>query len=82
SQVVKLYETVAAVACPALSLPCRLRAVALNTGHLQPEEAQAAITATQAETGLFCDDPVRFGGAGLLAQLQELSPRKEAVARL
>ncbi|MXW40259.1 MAG: DUF1611 domain-containing protein [Synechococcus sp. SB0668_bin_15] len=69
-QVVKLYETVAAVACPALSLPCRLRAVALNTAHLQPEEARAAIAAAQQETGLFCDDPVRFGGAGILAQLQ------------
>lgn len=69
-QVVKLYETVAAVACPALSPPCRLRAIALNTAHLQPEEARAAIAATQQETGLFCDDPVRFGGAGILAQLQ------------
>ena len=69
-QVVKLYETVAAVACPALSPHCRLRAVALNTAHLQPEAARAAIAATRQETGLFCDDPVRFGGADLLAQLQ------------
>ena len=76
SQVVKLYETVAAVACPALSPPCRLRAIALNTGRLQPEEAHAAITTTHQETGLFCDDPVRFGGAGLLAQLQETSPTR------
>ncbi|KKZ15309.1 MAG: hypothetical protein TH68_01060 [Candidatus Synechococcus spongiarum 142] len=81
-QVVKLYETVAAVACPALSPPCRLRAIALNTSHLPPEEARAAIIATRAETGLFCDDPVRFGGAGLLAQLQKPSPMKEPVARL
>ncbi len=81
-QVVKLYEAVAAVACPALSSPCRLRAVALNTGHLQPEDAQSAITATQVETGLFCDDPVRFGGAQLLAHLQESSRTMEGAARL
>ena len=70
SQVVKLYEAVAAVACPALSSPCRLRAIALNTAHLGPDEAQAAIATTRQETGLFCDDPVRFGGAELLAQLR------------
>ena len=81
-QVVKLYEAVAAVACPALSSPCRLRAIALNTAHLQPEEAQAAITTTREETGLFCDDPVRFGGTGLLARLQEPSLVKEVSARL
>jgi len=85
-QVVKLYEAVGAVACPAMSPPCRLRAIALNTGHLQLEEARAAITATQEETGLFCDDPVRFGGAGLLARLRERSttiePALGAAARL
>ncbi len=81
-QVVKLYEAVAAVACPALSPPCRVRAIALNTGSLQPGEARSAITAAQEETGLFCDDPVRFGGAGLLAQLQEPSLTKEPLAKL
>lgn len=78
SQVVKLYEDVTAVACLALSPPCRLRAIALNTGHLQLEEAQSAITTTRRETGLFCDDPVRFGGAALLAQLQNPLPKEEA----
>ena len=81
-QVVKLYETVAAVACPALSPPCRLRAIALNTGHLQPEEARTAIITTQAETGLFCDDPVRFGGTELLARLRQASPTMGDTARL
>ncbi|MCY4055672.1 MAG: DUF1611 domain-containing protein [Cyanobacteria bacterium MAG CAR4_bin_6] len=81
-QVVKLYETVAAVACPALSTPCRVRAIALNTGRLQPEEARSAITATREETGLFCDDPVRFGGAALLSQLQGPSFTRAPLARL
>jgi len=81
-EVVKLYEAVAAVACPAPSPPCRLRAIGLNTGHLDHEEAQAAITNTQDETGLFCDDPVRFGGSRLLAQLEAMAPSLAAPARL
>lgn len=72
-QVIALYEAMAAVACPGTSgLPRpqqRIRAVALNTAHLEEREAKDAIRATQEQTGLCCDDPVRFGGAAILDAL-------------
>jgi uncharacterized NAD-dependent epimerase/dehydratase family protein len=46
--------------------PARVAAIALNTHGLSDTDAQAAISAAEAETGLSADDPVRFGGDALL----------------
>jgi uncharacterized NAD-dependent epimerase/dehydratase family protein len=51
------------------SLPARnakVVAIALNTAPLDEDGARRAIVETEAETGLRCDDPVRFGAARLL----------------
>ncbi len=55
-----------------ISLPRRRAAVAcvaLNTRHLDDEEARAAVAAAEAETGLVADDPIRFGSSRLLDAL-------------
>jgi D-glutamate N-acetyltransferase len=60
-ELVELHELV--------SLPARkatVAAMALNTGHLGDGEARRAIDEAAVETGLPCDDPVRFGAARLL----------------
>jgi D-glutamate N-acetyltransferase len=44
----------------------RVVAVSLKTNRLTPDEAAAAISATEHETGLPADDPVRNGGGKLL----------------
>ncbi|HSK51725.1 MAG TPA: DUF1611 domain-containing protein, partial [Clostridia bacterium] len=55
---IELHERVAA-----LVRPSKVVAVALNTSLIaEDSEARRAIEATAAETGLPCDDPVRFGG--------------------
>ena len=42
--------------------PSKVVAVALNTSLItDPDEARALIASTEAETGLPCDDPFRFG---------------------
>jgi uncharacterized NAD-dependent epimerase/dehydratase family protein len=54
---IDLHERVAG-----LIAPSRVVAIALNTSlHPDPGEARRIIDATAAETGLPCDDPVRFG---------------------
>jgi uncharacterized NAD-dependent epimerase/dehydratase family protein len=53
----------------AVSLPARkapVAAIALNTRGLEEDEARAAVTQVQAETGLPTDDPIRFGPGKLL----------------
>jgi uncharacterized NAD-dependent epimerase/dehydratase family protein len=51
------------------SLPARkapVAAIALNTAHLNDDAARQAIAAVESDTGLPCDDPVRFGAARLV----------------
>jgi len=50
----------------ALVAPSRVVAIALNTSSIaDPDEARRIIAATEADTGLPTDDPVRFGAAPL-----------------
>jgi len=58
---VELHERVALPARPA-----KVACIALNTRLLDEDGARAAIAATESETGLPADDPVRFGAARLL----------------
>ena len=77
AQLIAAVETLAALARPAGSgPPPRVAAIALNTALLDGQAAAAALTATAAETGLPCVDPVRQGGEALLELLpgQERSP--------
>jgi len=60
-ELVELHERISLPARPA-----RVLAIALNTRDLGEKEARAAITETEAETGLPADDPVRFGAEKLL----------------
>jgi uncharacterized NAD-dependent epimerase/dehydratase family protein len=60
-ELVELHERIALPARPA-----QVRAIALNTRHLDDAGARAAIASAEEETGLPADDPVRFG-AGKLA---------------
>lgn len=68
SEVVKLYESVAAAA--GTFAPTKVVGVALNTFGLDERGAMGAIAAITKETGLLCTDVVRFGGDPLLAQIQ------------
>ncbi len=63
-EVIKLYEAVAGAA--GAFAPVSVVAIALNTAHLDTSAAQLAIEQTQAETGLPCNDPVRFDAEALL----------------
>ena len=49
--------------------PARVVAIALNTARLTPAEAERAVAATAAETGLPTADPVRHGAATLAQAL-------------
>jgi uncharacterized NAD-dependent epimerase/dehydratase family protein len=52
--------------------PAPVVAIALSTRRLgSDEEARAAIAAVEAETGLVCDDPVRFGAERLWRAVAE-----------
>jgi hypothetical protein len=54
-----------------LVAPSRVVAVALNTSLIHDEEeARRLIEATAAETGLPCDDPIRFGGEALWREIE------------
>ncbi|MBD2741087.1 DUF1611 domain-containing protein [Coleofasciculus sp. FACHB-1120] len=64
SEVIQLYETVAAAAGAFAPVP--VVAIALNTAHLDAYTAQRAIEQIQAETKRPCTDPVRFGVDALL----------------
>ena len=48
------------------SSPAKVAAVYLHTSLVSEDEARAAITAAEEETGLPADDAVRFGAGKLL----------------
>jgi uncharacterized NAD-dependent epimerase/dehydratase family protein len=63
---IAIHEQVAALVAPS-----KVVAVALNTSLLHDEaEARRVIAATAAETGLPCDDPIRFGGEPLWREIE------------
>lgn len=69
SEVVKLYETVAAAGGAFAEI--RVVAIALNTAHLDHMSARDAIAQTQQETQLPCTDAVRFGAEVLLNAIMQ-----------
>ena len=71
-ELIAAVEALAALGRPDGLRP-RVRAVALNTARLTTADADAALAATAAETGLPCADPVRQGAGVLLEAL--LAPR-------
>ena len=63
---IELHERVAGLVAPS-----RVVAVAVNTSLIVSEEAaRAEIDRIAAETGLPCDDPVRFGGGPLWSEIE------------
>jgi uncharacterized NAD-dependent epimerase/dehydratase family protein len=64
SQVVHLYESVAAAA--GAFFPARVTGIALNTYHLDDRAAQEAIDRVAQETGIPCTDSLRFSPISLL----------------
>lgn len=67
-ELIAAVEALAALGRPDGQRP-QVKAVALNTAHLEAEAAARAISAVAAETGLPCADAVRCGGQGLLRVL-------------
>ncbi len=66
-EVVKLYETVASVGGTFGEI--KVKAIALNTFHLDLETAKQAIAQVKNETGLPCSDLVRFNPEEILKVL-------------
>ena len=64
TEVVKLYESVATAGGAFKAV--KVKAIALNTAHLDENMARQAINQVQKETHLPCTDPVRFGAEILL----------------
>lgn len=64
-ELVQIYEA----ATTWVDHPARVRAIAVNTRGLDDDAARAELERVSAETGLPADDPVRYGGAGLLDAL-------------
>jgi uncharacterized NAD-dependent epimerase/dehydratase family protein len=64
---IDLHEKLAGVVAPS-----RVVAIALNTSLIKSDvEARAEIARTSEETGLPCDDPVRFGAGPLWAAIEK-----------
>ena len=74
-ELIRTYETLCAGVKPA-----RVVAIALNTHGLDEAQARAAIAGARAETGLPCDDVLRFGPHELYAAFAP-SLHKTAVRR-
>lgn len=66
-EVIELYEQVARVG--GATEEVKVKAIALNTFHLEEKEAQKAIETVKEKTGLPCTDVVRFGADSLLDYL-------------
>lgn len=64
TEVVKLYEMVATAGGAFKQV--KVKAIALNTAHLDENTAKQAINRVQEDTQLACTDPVRFGAETLL----------------
>ncbi len=67
-EVVKLYDTVASAGSAFGEV--KVKVIALNTFHLDREQAQQAISQVSDITGLPCTDPVRFGAEKLLSHIK------------
>jgi uncharacterized NAD-dependent epimerase/dehydratase family protein len=65
--------------------PAKVAAIALNTSRLPEPDARRSIRATEGETGLVADDPVRFGAERLvdavLVRLPATSRHSESAIR-
>lgn len=68
SELIAAVEALAALGRPDGHRP-RVKAVALNTGHLDDAAAARAMGAVAEDTGLPCTDVVRSGGAAVLQAL-------------
>ncbi|HHP7232947.1 MAG TPA: DUF1611 domain-containing protein, partial [Xenococcaceae cyanobacterium] len=66
-EVVQLYNTIASVG--GTFGATKVKAIALNTFHLDTAQAQQAIAQVSELTELPCSDPVRFGAAQLLSSI-------------
>ncbi|MFY8149748.1 MAG: DUF1611 domain-containing protein [Prochlorococcaceae cyanobacterium] len=69
AQLIACVEALAALGLPEGATPPRVRAIALNTAHLDDTAAAEAVAAMARDTGLPCRDPVRHGGEALLEAL-------------
>lgn len=70
-EVVQLYEAVANAGGTFDAV--KVRAIALNTFHLDEAEARMAIEQVRQETGLPCTDVVRFGAESVLEPILNVS---------
>ncbi|MDJ0712794.1 MAG: DUF1611 domain-containing protein [Prochloraceae cyanobacterium] len=66
TEVIKLYENLASGG--GIFGDVKVKAIALNTAHLNAENAQKEIDKVKQETGLPCTDVVRFGAEELLSE--------------
>ncbi len=64
SKAIQVYETVASAG--GSFKPAQVVGIALNTFHLNEEDAQLAIEHAQLETGLPCTDVIRYGADPIL----------------
>ncbi|MFO1540627.1 MAG: DUF1611 domain-containing protein [Chloroflexota bacterium] len=62
---IPVYESIAALVAPS-----RVLAIALNTSGMAEGDARRLLAATEAETGLVTDDPVRYGAERILDALR------------
>lgn len=70
SRLVAIYEEAASWV-----RPCPVLGVALATHHLNDEQARAALDRARVDTGLPCEDTVRFPTGSLLEACEELRRR-------
>lgn len=66
-EIIQLYESLASGM--GIFGDVKVRGIALNTFELDDQSAQEAITSVSSETGLPCNDVIRFSGDNLLAAI-------------